>query len=110
MIQHRTRRGSRCGSSGWGSGLPFHAAGPIQCAGGAGACARALGAGEVNQKTLGSGDLRRGRTVPTLLVNGRDLFGMPTPAVPTMGCRMYEGFVPSPEQIAERLRTLKSSK
>lgn len=62
---------------------------------------------EVNQETLASGDLRRGWPAPTLLANGRDLFGMPTPAVPAMGCRMYEGGVPSPERIAERLRTLK---
>ncbi len=61
---------------------------------------------EVNQETLDFGDLRRGWPAPTLLVNGRDLFGMPEPAGPSMGCRVYEGGMPSPERIAERLRTM----
>ncbi|MBL9030236.1 MAG: hypothetical protein JNM80_00835 [Phycisphaerae bacterium] len=64
---------------------------------------------EVNQETLGAGDLRRGWPAPTLLVNGRDLFGMPEPAAPSMGCRVYEGGVPSPERIAERLRTMEDA-
>ncbi|MBX3407763.1 MAG: hypothetical protein KF869_13475 [Phycisphaeraceae bacterium] len=62
---------------------------------------------EVNQETLDPGDIRRGWPAPTLLVNGRDLLGMPAPAGPSMGCRVYEGGVPSPEQIAVTLRTLK---
>lgn len=59
---------------------------------------------EVNQESLAPGDVRRGWPAPTLLVNGRDLFGMPAATSPSMGCRMYAGGVPSPEQIAERLR------
>lgn len=58
---------------------------------------------EENQEELDSGDARRGWPAPTLLVNGRDLFGMTAPAG-SMGCRVYEGGVPSPERIAERLR------
>jgi len=61
---------------------------------------------EVNQETLASGDLRRGWPAPTLLVNGRDLFGMQEPAEPSIGCRVYEGGMPSPEQIAEKLRSV----
>lgn len=63
---------------------------------------------EVDQETLEPGDIRRGWPAPTLLVNGRDLFGMPAPVGPSMGCRVYDGGVPSPERIAERLRTMNS--
>ena len=63
---------------------------------------------EVDQESLEPGDIRRGWPAPTLLVNGRDLFGMPAPVAPSMGCRVYDGGVPSPERIAERLRTMNS--
>ncbi len=57
----------------------------------------------INQETLPEGDLRRGWPTPTVLVDGRDLFGMPAPTSPSMGCRMYPGGAPGVDAIAERL-------
>ncbi len=59
---------------------------------------------DVDQEALPAGDLRRGYPTPTVLVNGRDLFGLPVPDGPAMGCRVYEGGVPGAGEIAERLR------
>lgn len=59
---------------------------------------------DTNQEALAEGDLRRGWPTPTVLVNGKDLFGMPAPTAPGMGCRMYEGGVPDARTIAARLR------
>lgn len=60
---------------------------------------------DTNQEALPEHDLRRGWPTPTVLVNGRDLFGMPAPTAPSMGCRMYPGGVPSAADIAGKLRT-----
>ena len=60
----------------------------------------------VDQESLSQSDIRRGYPTPTALVNGDDLFGLPRPAAPSMGCRMYEGGVPSTERIAQKLRTV----
>jgi hypothetical protein len=60
---------------------------------------------DTNQEALPEGDLRRGWPTPTILVNERDLFGMPAPTAPSMGCRMYPGGVPDAETIARRLRS-----
>jgi hypothetical protein len=59
---------------------------------------------DTNQEKLPESDLRRGWPTPTILVNGRDLFGMPAPVAPSMGCRMYPGGVPDAETIARHLR------
>ena len=59
---------------------------------------------EVNQECLPESDIRRGWPTPTVLVNGTDLFGMPPPSAPSMGCRMYAGGVPDAASIALRLR------
>jgi hypothetical protein len=61
---------------------------------------------EVNQEALDESDRRRGWPAPTVLVDGSDLFGMPAPQSPSMGCRVYEGGVPDTAVIAERLRAL----
>ena len=60
---------------------------------------------DTNQEKLPASDLRRGWPTPTVLVDGRDLFGMPAPAAPSMGCRMYPGGVPSAADITDNLRT-----
>ncbi len=65
-----------------------------------------LGAGDViyvDQETFAPDDLRRGYPSPTALVNNRDLFDMPAPTQPSMGCRMYEGGLPTVDEIAARL-------
>ena len=59
---------------------------------------------DTDQETLPEHDPRRGWPIPTVLVNGRDLFGMPSPAGSSMGCRVYPGGVPGAGEIAERLR------
>lgn len=63
---------------------------------------------DTDQEKLPEGDLRRGWPTPTILVNGRDLFGMPAPAAPSMGCRMYAGGLPGARDIAEKLRAAAS--
>ncbi len=59
---------------------------------------------DTNQELLPESDLRRGWPTPTILVNGRDTFGMPAPTAPSMGCRMYPGGVPEADEIAEKLK------
>lgn len=59
---------------------------------------------DVNQERLPAADVRRGYPTPTVLVDGADLYGLPTPTGPAMGCRVYPGGVPSAEDIASRLR------
>lgn len=61
---------------------------------------------QIDQHALDASDLRRGYPAPTILVNGSDLFGMPPPTSPSMGCRMYDGpdGVPSIDDLVARLR------
>jgi len=59
---------------------------------------------EVDQESLAEGDLRRGYPTPTVLVNGRDLYGLPVPGAASMGCRLYPGGLPDAKELAERLR------
>ncbi len=61
---------------------------------------------DTNQEALPEDDPRRGYPTPTILVNGRDLFGLPVPTAPSMGCRLYPGGVPGGEEITGRLHTL----
>lgn len=58
----------------------------------------------VDQEKLPTGDSRRGWPTPTVLVKGRDLFGMAAPKDSAMGCRVYSGGAPSVEEIAQGLR------
>ncbi len=59
---------------------------------------------DVNQVSLPQPDIRRGWPAPTVLVNGRDLFGMSQPSGTSMRCRVYAGGVPTPVIISQRLR------
>ncbi len=59
---------------------------------------------DVNQHALPADDLRRGYPTPTILVNGRDLFGLPEPTDPTMTCREYSGGLPAAAEIKSRLQ------
>ena len=61
---------------------------------------------DTNQEQLPEGDIRRGYPTPTVLVNGGDLYGLPVPTAPSMGCRMYAGGVPGAEEIADRLKVV----
>ena len=58
----------------------------------------------VDQEALPEHDVRRGYPTPTALANGRDLFGLPAPTTPSMGCRMYEDGLPDEDAITARLR------
>ena len=58
---------------------------------------------DVNQERLPPSDVRRGYPTPTVLVNGADLYGLPVPAGPAMGCRLYPDGVPTAADIASRL-------
>lgn len=60
----------------------------------------------VDQVKLPESDRRRGWPSPTVLVDGRDLFGMAEPNGPAMGCRMYQGGAPSEREIAAALRSM----
>lgn len=59
---------------------------------------------EIHQDALPEADLRRGYPTPTVLVNGDDLYDMPPPTSPAMGCRMYPGGVPTADELAGRIR------
>lgn len=58
----------------------------------------------VDQEALPPSDLRRGWPSPTVLVNGSDLFGLQPPTEAAMGCRVYEGGVPSASDLGDALR------
>lgn len=57
----------------------------------------------VDQMRLAANDLRRGYPAPTVLVNGSDLFGLPTPTTTDLACRAYVGGLPDIEEISARL-------
>lgn len=59
---------------------------------------------ETNQEKLPEGDIRCGYPTPTVLINDRDLYGLPVPTAPSMGCRMYAGGVPDAADIAEKIK------
>ncbi|MFN7021694.1 MAG: DUF2703 domain-containing protein [Phycisphaerales bacterium] len=59
---------------------------------------------DTDQERVPMHDPRRGWPSPTVLVNGRDLFGMPAPGGTGPGCRMYPGGVPESSEIERRLR------
>jgi len=64
----------------------------------------------VDQEKLPEGDRRRGWPSPTVLVDGRDLFGMAEPASAAMGCRMYSGGAPTVDEIAIALRAIRRNR
>ena len=43
---------------------------------------------------------------PTLLINGEDFEGRPSPDNPGMNCRLYKNGVPKSAEIKERIRKL----
>jgi hypothetical protein len=49
-------------------------------------------------------DLRAAYGAPTVLVNGKDLFGLPAPHGGAAACRLYRDGVPTEAEIRERLR------
>jgi hypothetical protein len=59
---------------------------------------------EVDLTSLDASDPRRGFAAPSVLIDGRDLFGSPPNASGNIGCRVYPGGVPTAEQLLERLR------
>jgi hypothetical protein len=60
----------------------------------------------VDQQALASNDRRRGWPAPTILVAGRDLFGMSAPSATTMSCRVYPNGIPSADAIGRALELL----
>lgn len=54
-------------------------------------------------------DLRSGFGSPTILVNGADLFGLPTPPSAGMSCRYYPNGLPGIDQIKVRLQVIRDS-
>ncbi len=63
---------------------------------------------EIDQEQLVSDDPRRGYPAPTILINGTDLFGMPTPTQPSLGCRLYPGGLPGAKAILARIEEIRS--
>ena len=61
----------------------------------------------VDQAGLPESDPRRGWPAPTVLIEGKDLFGMPAAETPARGCRMYEGGAPSEAEIAAALGSVR---
>jgi hypothetical protein len=62
----------------------------------------------VDQNKLDENDRRRGWPSPTVLVDGRDLFGMTPPRAVAMGCRMYpNGGAPTEAEIVAAFKSMK---
>jgi hypothetical protein len=57
----------------------------------------------IDQDALPVGDLRRSWPSPTVLVDGRDLFGMVASKGAMSSCRAYPGGAPSPDDVADVL-------
>lgn len=59
----------------------------------------------VEMGKLKHGDPRSGYPAPTILLDGRDLFGLPRPAPSDVrSCRLYANGLPGPAQIEAKLR------
>ena len=63
----------------------------------------------VDEEALPPNDPRRGWPAPTVLVEGRDLFGLRTPTDATLSCRVYPGGAPGVEEIVAALRAVVAS-
>ena len=78
----------------------------VECA------AASLGGGwrvdAVDLQALSPNDPRRGYGSPTLLLDGRDLFGDGPAAQASLSCRYYRGGPPDAEAIARAVRALRS--
>lgn len=61
---------------------------------------------DIDQNALREDDIRRGYPTPTILVNGRDLYGLPLPTSTNMTCRMYSDGIPDANDITAALRTV----
>ena len=61
---------------------------------------------EVDLESLSPDDARRGYGSPTVLVDGHDMLGMPSPEATELSCRLYPDGVPSSVEIAELIETL----
>jgi hypothetical protein len=59
---------------------------------------------DVNQDRLPEGDPLRRYPTPTILVNGHDLYGLEPSENDAMGCRIYRGGLPKPDEIARLLQ------
>ena len=59
---------------------------------------------EVDLARLPAGDERLRYGSPTVLVDGRDVFGLPPSADAGLACRPYPQGLPTSEEWAERLR------
>jgi hypothetical protein len=99
-MNNRTRRITFLGSQGCPNTPPLRAS-----------LARALallGNGleveDVDQDRLALDDPRRGYPTPTILIDGSDLFGMPSPKNRFPACRIYGGGLPSPDEIAYHMK------
>lgn len=46
------------------------------------------------------------RGSPTLLINGKDLTGMPEPDTSCLACRVYPGGIPTTEQIVTEISSM----
>ena len=57
----------------------------------------------IDMQTLDGSDPRLRWGSPTILLDGRDLFGQEPAAKPSLMCRMYPEGLPSKTEIAERL-------
>ncbi len=62
---------------------------------------------QIDQEGLPPSDIRRDYPAPTILVDGRDLFGMERPTARAQSCRVYHGGSPTAEEIAERLEQMR---
>lgn len=60
----------------------------------------------VDQMSLPHGDVRRGWPAPTILVDGRDLFGMEVPKSGAISCRMYPAGAPTVSEVETALRSV----
>jgi len=61
---------------------------------------------QIDQERLASGDPRRDWPSPTVLVNGRDLFGLPAPRGAAMDCRLYAHGAPTQNEIIIALQSM----
>lgn len=62
---------------------------------------------DINQDQLPDDDPLRRYPAPTILLNGRDLYGLEPSEGAGAGCRLYRGGLPTPNDIAAHLENSK---